>query len=86
MTAKSNLETRARQQLLTSDEVTHRLRLDVGRTPQAQRKAMVRVWSSAQDARIDRKQPPLKRIRLGSRWYYEPSVVDAIVDALSVEF
>jgi hypothetical protein len=72
--------------LLTAQEVVALLRLDVGRTPQAQRKALDRVWAAAQDARVDRKLPPLKRIRLGSRCYYDPSVVDAIVEALSFAF
>jgi len=64
----------ATPRLLTAQEVAELLRLDIGRTPQAQRKALERVWAAAQDARADRKLSPLKRIRLGSRCYYDPCV------------
>ena len=72
--------------LLTETEVCSLLRLDVGRTRQAQRKAMDRAWRAAQDARADRNQPPLRRIRLGSERCYEPATVDALLEALSFEF
>jgi hypothetical protein len=72
--------------LFTETEVCRLLRLDVGRTRQAQRKAMDRVWRAAQDARTDRNQPLLRRIRLGSERCYEPATVDALLEALSLEF
>ena len=72
--------------LLTEVEVCKLLRIDVGRTRQAQRKAMDRVWRAAQDARTDRDQPPLRRIRLGSGRFYGPATVDALLEALSFEF
>lgn len=84
MPADANVPTT--QRLLTTKEVAKLLRLDVGRTPQAQRKALERVWAAAQDARADRRLPPLQRIRLGSRCYYEAAVVDAIVKTLSFDF
>ena len=72
--------------LFTENEVCRLLRLDVGRARQAQRKAMDRVWRAAQDARMDRNQPPLRRIRLGCERCYEPATVDALLEALSFEF
>ena len=73
-------------ELLTEQEVCERLRLNVDRTPQAQRKALNRIWRAANDARVDQNLPPLRRLRLGSRRYYEPAAVAALIDTLSFEF
>ena len=73
-------------ELLTEAELCGVLRLDGGRTPGAQRKALDRAWRQAQDIRGDRKLAPLTRIRIGSQRYYDAATVSALLETLSFEF
>ena len=71
--------------LLSEDEVMRRLKLLDGRpNHQAARRALDRLWRLAQAVRRDRKQPPLRRIKVGVRYLYDPDMVEALVEALSV--
>ena len=70
--------------LLHEDEVISRLRLGDRPNKYAQRRALDRLWKTAQNVRKDLKKPPLRRVKVGARYLYEPSIVDELIDSLSV--
>ena len=70
--------------LLDEDEVIRRLKLDNRPNKYAQRRALDRLWRVAQNVRKDRKQPPLKRVKVGVRYLYESEMVDEFIETLSV--
>lgn len=70
--------------LLPEDEVIRRLKLESRPNVYAQRRALDRLWQAAQLARKDMKLSPLKRIKVGSRYLYEPEVFEDFLEALAV--
>ena len=70
--------------LLPENEVIRRLQLQDRPNRYAQRKALDRLWWSAQLVRKDLKMPPLKRIKVGARYLYDPRVFEDFLAALSV--
>ena len=72
--------------LIEEDEVIRRLRLDRRPNKYAQRRALDRLWKAAQDVRTDLKKPPLKRVKVGIRYLYSPSMIEEFVEALSVSW
>ena len=70
--------------LLYEDEVMRRLKLENRPNVYAQRRALDRLWRVAQRVRKDLNLRPLRRIKVGVRYLYEPSVVEEFIEALSV--
>ena len=70
--------------LVDECELIRRLRLDKRPNTYAQRRALDRLWRLAQNVRKDRKQLPLKRIKVGVRYLYAPATVDDLIESLSV--
>ena len=48
----------------------------------AAKAALRRLINRANDTRHDRKQPPLKAIRIGKSDYYKPDFVDQLISSL----
>ncbi len=71
-------------QLLHEDEVIRRLKLEDRPNIYARRRALDRLWRAAQNVRKDFKRPPLRRVKVGVRYLYEPKVLDEFITALSV--
>jgi len=72
------------EKLIAEEEVIRRLKLDNRPNDYAARRALDRLWRLAQNVRKDRKQPPLRRIKVGVRYLYDPATVEEFIEALSV--
>lgn len=70
--------------LLEEDEVIRRLKLHRRPSTFAQRRALDRLWKTAQDVRKDLKKPSLKRVKVGIRYLYSSSTIEEFIEALSV--
>ena len=70
--------------LIEEEELIQQLRLHKRPNTYAQRRALDRLWKVAQNVRKDLKQPPLKRVKVGVRYLYDPATVGAFIEALSV--
>ena len=70
--------------LLEEDEVLRRLKLHRRSSIYAQRRALDRLWKTAQDVRKDLKKPALRRVKVGIRYLYSSSTVEEFIESLSV--